>query len=178
MPNHRDIDNARKNRQEIVKAGLTRRDLLELGLLTGAGYLVAKKGLSSRAWADGGGGGSSPPTRSFIVPLTLLTVKQPVSSLSPAPTIAPNTAGGEGRTVAHQALTRFPPAKLYQVVQRQGTVSMSPDLPMQTIWGFDGISPGPVYHAHYGEPILVRNINNLPSNNQGFGNNTVTTHLH
>src|SRR5262249_28645407 len=107
MANKRDIDNARKNRLELIKAGLTRRDLVRMGLITSAGFLVAKDGLSSRAWGfdhgrggggggdDGGGGDGghnsiSPPTRAFIEPLPLLTVKQPVASLDPAPTIAPN----------------------------------------------------------------------------------------
>ena len=183
MPSKKDIGRARRNRQELVEAHFTRRDLFQMGLLTGAGYLVAKNGLSSRAWAKGGGDGGggappSPPTRPFVEALTLLTVKQPVASLSPAPTIAPNTGAGEGRTIAHQALTQHPPAKLYELFQEEGQVVMSPDLPPQTIWGFDGISPGPVFHARYGEPILVRNVNNLPSDNGGFGNNTVSTHLH
>jgi FtsP/CotA-like multicopper oxidase with cupredoxin domain len=191
MPNKRDVEAARRNRIELVKAGLTRRDLFEMGLLTGAGYLVAKKGLSSRAWADGGSGGGgggggdggststpSPPTRSFVTPLRILTVKTPVTSLNPAPTAAPNTAAGEGRTITHQAFTQFPPQKFYQITQAPAQVSMSPDLPLQPIWAFDGETPGPVYHAKYGEPILVRNVNNLPSSNGGFGNNQVSTHLH
>src|SRR5437762_5852130 len=167
MPNKKDIDNARKNRLELIAAGFTRRDLFKMGLLTSAGYLIAKKGLSSRAWGvdGGGGGGASPPTRSFVEPLRTLTVKQPVASLSPAPTVAPNTAAGEGRTIAHQAFTKFPPQKFYQVTQQQAQVSMSPDLPLQPIWGYDGISPGPVDHAKDGQAILLRNTHNLPANN-------------
>jgi FtsP/CotA-like multicopper oxidase with cupredoxin domain len=193
MANKKDIDNARKNRRELIAAGLTRRDLVKMGLITSAGYLVAKNGLSSQAWGlgdgkkggrddggggDGGGGVTSPPTRSFVDPLTILPVKQPVASLNPAPTMQPNTAAGEGRSIAHQAFTKFPPQLFYQITQQQAQAFMSPDLPAQTIWGFDGIAPGPVYHAKYGQPILVRNVNQLPANNGGFGNNTVTTHLH
>src|SRR5690349_15017180 len=48
------VETARKNRVELVDAGLTRRDLIQLGLLTGAGYLVAKLGLSTRATGGGG----------------------------------------------------------------------------------------------------------------------------
>jgi hypothetical protein len=33
---------ALRNRQELVKAGLSRRDLMKLGLLTKTGYLIAK----------------------------------------------------------------------------------------------------------------------------------------
>ena len=40
---------ARRNRQEIIAAALSRREMFKLGLLTSAGYLVAKKlGLSRR----------------------------------------------------------------------------------------------------------------------------------
>ena len=166
---------ATANRRDLIKAGLNRRDLMKLGLVTSAGYLVAKRGLSARA-SDGQP--HSPPTRPFIEPLPIMPVKQPVGMLDPAPTIAPNTAAGEGRTRNHQALARFPPRKLYEVHQRAALVSMSPDLPLQTIWGYDGMVPGPTYIARYGEPILVRNFNELPANNDGFGLNEVSTHQH
>ena len=49
----REAENARKNRLEIVKALSTgqidRRDLLRWGLITSAGYLAAKHGLSAYA---------------------------------------------------------------------------------------------------------------------------------
>src|SRR3989442_16029839 len=35
--------------RELIEAGFSRRDLLKMGLLTAAGYLVAKGGLSARA---------------------------------------------------------------------------------------------------------------------------------
>src|SRR5439155_1608835 len=77
-----------------------------------------------------------------------------------------------------------------------GQVSVSPSLPLQTLWGFSigtpgqinpktgqpyPISvPGPLYVAHYGQPVLVRNFNALPprAQNGGFGLPSVTTHLH
>jgi FtsP/CotA-like multicopper oxidase with cupredoxin domain len=40
------------------------------------------------------------------------------------------------------------------------------------------MTPGPTYVARYGTPILIRNYNNLPSDNGGFGINSVSTHLH
>jgi FtsP/CotA-like multicopper oxidase with cupredoxin domain len=166
---------ATRNRRELIKARLSRRALMKLGLLTSGGYLILKNGLSARA---SGGDPQSPPTRSFIEPLPIMPVKQPVGGLTPNPTVAPNTAAGEGRTRNHQVLTRFPPRKLYEVHRRAELVSMSPDLPLQTIWGFDGITPGPTYIARYGEPILVRNFNDLPADNGGFGLNEVSTHQH
>src|SRR6267143_377391 len=40
---------AAENRRELIEAGFSRRDLFRMGLLNGAGYLVAKGGLSARA---------------------------------------------------------------------------------------------------------------------------------
>jgi FtsP/CotA-like multicopper oxidase with cupredoxin domain len=190
----KEMCNAFKNRQELIKAGLmNRRSLLKLGLLSGTGYLAAKNGLSAWAWGGGtynGGQCASPPTTPFTLQLPIMPVKQPIawSSLSPAPQISPKTtinpATGlpyEGRTRSHQAPPLgfpFPTAVAYQVTQRPGLVTVSNQLPQQTIWGFDGISPGPTYVAQYGTPILVRNVNALTGDNSGFGFPSVTTHLH
>src|SRR6478609_1097194 len=43
---------AQRNRQEIVKAKLDRREMMRLGLLTAGGALIAKAGLSSRAFGQ------------------------------------------------------------------------------------------------------------------------------
>jgi FtsP/CotA-like multicopper oxidase with cupredoxin domain len=170
-----------RNRQDLVKAGVTRRDLVKMGLITTGGLLAYKPGLSRPAWA--GDTTISPPTRKFIEPLPThmnggMKIAQPVAALSPAPSVAPNTAAGERRTRNHQALTRFAPAKLYELRQEAVQAFHSPDLPRQTAWGFSGTSPGPTFVARYGEPILVRNFNNLPADNGGFGLPSVSTHLH
>ena len=187
------LEIARRNRLEIVKARLSRREMLKYGLIGSSGFLVFKNGLSQwasgYAHASGGGGatGTSPPTRAFVEALPIMPIKQPVSTLSgPAPTIAPNTAGGEGRTRAHQAFTSypskftFPVATKFEVHQRAASVVMSPDLPPQPVWGFDGRYPGPTYYARYGQQILVRNFDDLPppAQNGGFGMPSTTTHLH
>src|SRR5580700_2909963 len=50
---YREMVNAAKNRRELIAAGLTsRRDLMKMGLLTAGGVLVAKHGLSARAWGQ------------------------------------------------------------------------------------------------------------------------------
>jgi FtsP/CotA-like multicopper oxidase with cupredoxin domain len=202
----KEMYNAFKNRQELVKAGLGRRELLKMGLLTGAGMLVTKNGLSSRAFADSWGSGScysgnsgcgtcaSPYTTPFVMNMPIPAVKQAIAVTSltgPAPTIAPNNAinpatgiAYEGRTRAHQtpigsnSNLPFPATKVYQVSQQVANVNMSNDLPQQRLWTFDGVSPGATFVAHYGEPILIRNYNNLPADNGGFGINSVSTHLH
>ena len=197
---YREMLTAAKNRRELIAAGLTsRRELFKLGLLTAGGLLVAKSGLSARAYGQSVNGGTnqsclpnnqpaSPPTAAFVEPLTVMPLACPVHSLTPTPTENPNTAAGEVRAAPFQAPqidpVRFPvvPNLLYQFTQRAIQASQSPSLPLQTLWGFDdgvhAISPGPTYQAHYGVPQLTRNINALPSNNGGFGVPLVSTHLH
>jgi FtsP/CotA-like multicopper oxidase with cupredoxin domain len=212
---YREMVNAAKNRRELIAAGLTsRRDLLKMGLLGAGGMLVAKSGLSARAGQQvqtnnppssgqntspgtnqncvPGNQTASPPTRPFVEALPIMPLAQTVSSLTPTPTENPNVAAGEVRAAPFQAplidASRFPvvPATLYNIHQRQFLKSQHPDLPQQTIWGFDDgtgtRSPGPTYQAFYGKPQLTRNTNSLPSitekNNTGFGMASVSTHLH
>ena len=175
----REMVRAAKNRAELVAAGLSRRDLLKSSLLTTGGYLVAKHGLSAR-WGSilPSAQAASPPVEPFVEPLPILPIKRPVVGLNPAPALVPNLAAGEARTRPHQGWFDFPPAELYQVSQRAAQVSLSRSLPPQTMWGFDGSVPGPTYVARYGTPILVRNVNELPFDNGGFGIPSVSTHLH
>ena len=177
----REMENAAKNRHEIIKAGLSRRDMMKMGLLTSAGLLIPKMGLSARARNSAGvptGWMASPPAAPFIQPFTTPPIAQTVAALSPAPQVVPNTAAGERRTRDHQALTTHPPVKLYEVHQRDEFLSVHPDYPLQRLWTFNGTVPGQTYVAHYGEPILVRNFNDLPDDNGGFGRQEVSTHLH
>src|SRR5262249_32946781 len=190
---YREMMAAAKNRRELNAAGLTsRRDLLKMGLLTTGGMLVAKNGLSARAQTGGSNNlcvpsqqAASPPPRAFLAPLPILPTASSVPTLTPFPTLSPNTGAGESRTRDHQLFDRFiQGATFYNVTQHAISAVQSPDLPTQTVWGFDdgvhATSPGPTYVNHYGKPILVRNHNALPPVNQngGFGLPSVTTHLH
>ena len=145
---------------------------------------------------------ASPATTPFVTPLPIMPTAATVAlaTYSPQPTNSPNTSSGtdgsEVRAFAHQGPTNYPGqfpnanalSKYYKFHQRQFTTNqMSPNLPAQTIWGFDDgthgpISPGPTYQAKYGVPQMTRNINSLPNitqlNNTGFGMPSVTTHLH
>lgn len=179
---YKEMLKAQKNRQEFIAAQLGRRDFLKMGMLTGAGMLVAQNGLSARAGTPAIPlqQPASPHVTPFVEELPIMPIQQPVRRLNPAPTILPNTSAGEGRTIAHQALTQFPPQKYYEVHQRLATVKIHQHLPTQRMWGYNGQVPGPTYVARYGEPILVRNFNQLPpvGGNGGFGFPSVTTHLH
>jgi FtsP/CotA-like multicopper oxidase with cupredoxin domain len=194
---------ALRNRQEIIQAGLTRRDLLKMGLLSSSGYLALQGGLS--AWASGSSSaecepGQSPRLTPFVEPMPIMPVlpERTIAELSPAPTISPNRvvkpATGlpfEGRTEPHQTRSRFPVQKFF--VTRMGAnanVHPHPDLPVQTFWGFNlggadlstdpPLSPGPTIVTRYGSPVLVRRYNDLPppGQNGGFGVPETTTHLH
>src|SRR5580704_12421649 len=90
---YKEMLNAAKNRRELIAAQFDRRELIKMGLVTAAGLLAPIKGLSARAFAQQGipnlcapgNQAASPPTRPFTVPLPILPIAQPVSSLNPAP---------------------------------------------------------------------------------------------
>lgn len=185
-------ETASKNRQELIAAGFKRRDLMKMGLLTATGMLIPKKGLSAYPRTRSGfplpdDYHRSPPTTPFVEEMPRLPILAPTASLTPKPTAAPNTAAGEARTIAHQAFAQFPPQRYYEMSQEEGVVSVAPlsDLPLQPIWGYNGIVPGPLIVERYGVlgspqkgSILIRQRNNLPLANLGFGLPSVTTHLH
>ena len=177
MTRSRDAEIARRNRQELITAKLSRRDLIKLGLLTSSGLLIAKRGLSARA-ARADSAPSSPPTTPFVVPLPIPPIAQAVSSLTPAPQAVPNTAAGEARQVTHQRWDEFLPRGFYEIHEREAPHSFHPELPVNTIWGYDGIFPGPTYKGRYGQPVLVRMHNDLPADHVGFGIPQTSTHLH
>src|SRR5262245_12988338 len=195
-------------RQEIIRARLTRREMLKLGLLTSAGTLAAISGLSDRASADhgdGGGCGPSPSTKPFVQPLPILPMlpPRPVGELDPPPQKNPNNAidpatglpfEGRGQfngklrpgTDAFQFFDQFAPQQFFLTRMRETILSIAPELPPQRLWGFDfgddrpAISPGPTVVNRIGLPNVLRRVNALPPEGQngGFGIPSVTTHLH
>ena len=118
----------------------------------------------------------SPPTPPFVVALPVYGAKAPVAALSPAPSRTPT--GQEAGRAAHQRATEFAPKKLYELRVKPLSHSFHPELPTQTMWGYDGMLPGPTFAARYGEPVLVRIVNDLPANHVGIGSPKISTHLH
>ncbi|HWH59995.1 MAG TPA: multicopper oxidase domain-containing protein [Terriglobales bacterium] len=170
----REAEDARQNRVEIMKAysqgQVSRRELIKWGLITSGGLIAPISGLSPFvAYASGGSGSSGssgsgsggssniptgmPPSPLFGVqafttamPRFDLVPRNPVSSLSPAPTAEANTTqqplnpalvGGqsgltgpiEGRPPgpiwAHQRFTQFPPAVAIEMTQGGATANTS-----------------------------------------------------
>src|SRR6185503_1552144 len=104
---------------------------------------------------------------------------------NPAPQKIPNTGAGEARTVPHQAWDDFPPVRYYEMSEQLANLQVHGDLPLQPLWTFNGVVPGPMIVERYGNlgnpqagSVLLRLHNNLPANNGGFGLPSVTTHLH
>ena len=184
---------ASDNRAELIAAGFRRRDLIKMGLLTSAGMLIPKKGLSAHPLNTRGSFDDDEPNSPVTTPwqdeMPRLPVLQPVplASLNPAPQKYPNTSAGEARTVAHQAWNDFPPLRYYEMSQHLAYLRVAPEgeLPLQPLWTFNGTTPGPLIVERYGvhgQPkdgsVLLRLRNNLPANNGGFGLPSTTTHLH
>jgi len=117
----------------------------------------------------------SPEVIPFQDPLFVMPTAQPqpVESLDPPPD-----------PMRHQRYDEFPPVKFYTEVQEQRRWQYSQQPPYdQGTWSMtmNGNVPGPTYKETYGEPVLVRRINNQPNIGEGPVNFTVpstTIHLH
>ncbi|MBM7062284.1 multicopper oxidase domain-containing protein [Pseudomonas sp. UL073] len=142
----------------------------------------------------------SPPTTPWVEELPIhIAPVTPRAALDPAPTIAANTARGEAGRDPHQRFAELGgnAALYYELRARQrDDWVFHRDYPPQRIWGYaanDGVTvaPGPLLHAHYGQPILVRFHNELPQTPQQpqgpagpyrnlrlFGSPEISTHLH
>ena len=134
---------AQRNRQEIVKARLSRQ-MVRLGLVTARGSLVIKQGLSSRwAWADSP---PSPTATPFIQELPRIPIQQSVRAdqltgghpatpkpTGPAPVDCTTLIDGATHRVPQSLFTvnddgtfggTFPPKKFYELFLKQGTVRL------------------------------------------------------
>jgi FtsP/CotA-like multicopper oxidase with cupredoxin domain len=117
-------------------------------------------------------GGKSPATTPWVVPLPIPPVLQQVASLNPLVNPAEhelNKGFGSDPGLANE---------LYQIDIKPGMHSFHPELPPQEIWGFEGITPGPTMIARYGQPKIVRFLNQLPINHVGLGVPETSTHNH
>ena len=193
---------AQRNRQEIVKAKLDRREMMRLGLLTAGGALIAQAGLSSRAFGQAAPTltdpdatlsrvPASPPMRPWVQPMPRLTLKKPVNPQDMAGGEPDGTTPIDGATkrINHQyykvnpdgsCTDKFGETKYYELVMAETYLKLHPDYAPTKFWAFDGLVPGPLFRMKYGEPGMVRFHNHLPSVKvpQAFGIAEMTTHLH
>jgi len=185
--------------RDIAKAGLSRRELFRIGLVTGGAGAAALQGMQgfkpywAHAAKGSGSGGSlelrSPRNTPFVDPLPIPPVMKPVP-LNPAPTKGTNpvpsavTGFPEASRPDHQRWEELLPAEMYESVEKAVPHDFYPDIdgvPPSTVWTFVEPSTGnvgPRIKAHYGKPVVHRIHNALPAENGGFGINKTSTHLH
>lgn len=142
---------------------------------------------------------------------TDLALKQN-GGVAPNGTVYPQVTGDDALTTYRNSLERivapqqknsgktpeFPPRWFYVLRAQEAFHDFHPEMTALTvgkkgtiIWGYDGMFPGPTFKSKYGEPILVRVINELydlyfDENRKrrtrdipgGFGNPQISTHLH
>ncbi len=116
----------------------------------------------------------SPKSTPFVAEMNIPPIKQAATKpLNPPPVPG-----------AHQRYKEFLPKKFYEIHEQEFLWKYHPEPPYDKgswSWGFDGMTPGPTYHAHYGEPILVRRYNDLPTLGEqkvSFALPLSTSHLH
>ena len=83
----------------------------------------------------------------------------------------------------HQRYAQFAPQNAYELHMKEAKQKFHPAIPATTVWGFDGVFPGPTFKARYQKPgvpsaNLVRFYNELPANHVGFGIPSTSIHLH
>jgi hypothetical protein len=107
-----------------------------------------------------------------------MPIAQPISQA------ALEAQGGPIDPQAHQRYNEFSPKKFYVQIINEFRWRYHTDPPYNAgswSWGFDGVTPGATFHCYYGEPVLVRRINNLPTVGNGqvtFALPSVTIHRH
>jgi FtsP/CotA-like multicopper oxidase with cupredoxin domain len=184
---------------------MNRRELIKLALAGGAALAAGRVKLladSSGSTGDGGGqvvpGGNqlpesmsapSPTTTPWVVEMPRMIVKQPKAIgplgyqflngdfITPQNALSPTDAIQRS---THQYYNQFYPVKWYELYEREAPHSWHPELPIQPVWGFDGMFPGPLFISKYGTPELLRIHNALPPTNAsiGFGLPSTSTHGH
>ena len=155
---------------------ISRRMSLQFGAAATAAGLIANENFTAPAKA--GDPPRGPATPAFMDELPVYKAKDPVGSLYPESTEIANVSDGECGRDAHQRRNDWPAQKFYTLETKVGWHNFHKQLAKQEIWGYDGIFPGPTFVARYGEPIIVRNYNQLPTNSFGFGSPEISTHLH
>jgi spore coat protein A len=55
--------------------------------------------------------------------------------------------------------------RFHTLTMRAGLAKLHRDLPAAVVWGFNGMFPGPTIKAVKGQPVVVRQINQLPEHN-------------
>ncbi|BDV32543.1 multicopper oxidase family protein [Methylocystis iwaonis] len=162
---------------------VNRRDALKLGLSAAGAGIVAQDAravpqsglLFPDGYVPGFQAHPSPPATPFVAPLYVMPTAQPVSV---------GALGTPPDPARHQRYNEFLPKKFYKQVLSEIKWVYHPEGPYANgswAYGFNGATPGETFYSRYGEPILVRRINNLPpvgTGNISFALPSSTIHRH
>jgi FtsP/CotA-like multicopper oxidase with cupredoxin domain len=69
-------------------------------------------------------------------------------------------------------------ADVYELTAKVGLTQILPGLKATSIWGYNGVFPGPVFRARRGRPVVVRHINGLTAADTGARELGLSAHLH
>ena len=171
---------------------LTRRDLLRWGIVLGGATVLSGGRRVSRADDLP----SSPFTTDFVeelpIPPRAEPLRNPDGTLKrfdtlPDPKDCKNV---DGTFAHHKHGPRFVPAdaEFFEIRERPVDHSFHPELPLNRLWGYNGMVPGPTFVATSvsfpppgttGHPQLVRFFNDLPDNAPlGIGEPITAIHRH
>jgi spore coat protein A, manganese oxidase len=133
---------------------ISRRDMLKLGLLGGAALMLPLERTARTESSINNRLVESQLPKPFQVPFAVPPVLRPVGRT------------GDGRS-------------FYKITMQARKVQILPSgYPATTIYGYNGITPGPTIAAQRGAPIVVRQINKLPNTAQFNYPTWTSVHLH
>ncbi|HEX2728150.1 MAG TPA: multicopper oxidase domain-containing protein, partial [Rubrobacteraceae bacterium] len=66
----------------------------------------------------------------------------------------------------------------YQLTMKQAQLQIPPGYGPTTVYGYDGLTPGPTIHARQGRKVVVRHINQLPEVSFANYRTWTSVHLH
>ncbi len=137
---------------DILKQDITRKDMLKLGLLGSAALMLPMERTARTQSAINNRIPESRLPRPFEVPFAVPPVFKPVRS---------------------DATTDY-----FQLTVKQAQVQILPGFPKTTIYGYNGLAPGPTLKVRQGRPTVVRHINRLPRVSFANYRTWTSVHLH
>lgn len=151
----------------------TRRGALRAGLLGAGAFALNYPSARSDDLP------ASPATTPFLDPLPIARLAEPVPAF--ATQADPTATNVDGSKTFHVSGPRQVPANtaFYRIAERQALHRFHSQLPETSIWGYDGLVPGPTIITQSRIPSLIRFANYLPEKDDvGIGEPISAIHRH
>ena len=169
--------------RQATAARLTRRDALKMGVITGSAGILKTGGAHGRTndVLDLAPSRYVPAEHWFTEPMP---VPEIMKAVDPAThdTMGPCSYKFKPHDPTfHQYWSRFPAQKYYYTAVRAADHHFFSGWQNSSkIWGFDGKFPGTTLDLRYGQPAVLRIMNDLPplATHTGFGIPQTINHLH